>query len=189
VPTGASQRFQRGDLAGHAQVDEARRRAGHDDVARLDVEVDDALVRQVVQHRAEVECKRHNLLEDQPVAADQCGEPRALDELEHQMRTGPVQIRAERAHQKRMGQPLEQARLVRQRASSAGGVRMVWTQQLGDDQGPQALVPGQPGLVAVAAAQQADGLPTWADLTLRRMPSCPWTPMLRRGGEAAVRRG
>jgi hypothetical protein len=159
----ASQRAELDDRARHAQVDQARR-AGHDDVARLDVEVDDALAGQVVEHRAEVERERQDLFQDQPVAANQRRQPRALDELEHQMRALRRRLGVEGAHEQRVREPGQQAGLGLKDAPRAAIAGLPGPKQLGHNERAQALVPGQPRLVAVAAAEQPDGPSAGRDL-------------------------
>ena len=88
VGVGADRGAQRGGLrerAGDGQVDQAGR-AAHDDVARLDVEVHDALAGQVVQGGGDVQPERQDLLERERVAVgEQLVECRSVEVLEHQM--------------------------------------------------------------------------------------------------------
>jgi hypothetical protein len=97
----AAQRTQLIEPAGDAEIDQPRR-AGHDDVARLDVEMDHLALRQVVERGAKVEGERHDLLEDQAEAPDEGGQAGPLDELEHQVRARAVQLGPERAHEQGM---------------------------------------------------------------------------------------
>ena len=148
-----------------AEVDQSRG-CGHDDVARLDVEVDDPLRGQVMQGRADVQRQGQQLLEAQSVAADQGGEPRPVDELEHQMRALAVQLRAERAHEHRVREGSQEARLGRQRAQRNRVGDLVGPHDLGDDQGAQVVVPREVGLVAPAATEQPDGPAAGDDLVV-----------------------
>ena len=116
VPTGSRGTGAR-ERPRDAQVDQPRRPA-EDDVAGLDVEVDDVLRAQVVQDAGDVERERQQLLDRDDVAADHGGEPRPLDVLEHQVRAGAVEPRAEAAQQARVGEAVEQGRLGGQRGSA-----------------------------------------------------------------------
>lgn len=80
------------------EVDEPRGSA-HDDVARLDVEVDVADPAQVVQGRGDLDRQwQVLLLRQRPVTADQRGDPGTVEVLEHQVRPVPGRLGAETAH-------------------------------------------------------------------------------------------
>src|SRR4051794_609515 len=96
----ADARAERGGVFGRArdaEVDQARR-AAHDDVARLDVEVDDALVGQVVQRGGHVQAEREQLLErERALLGEQLVERRAVEVLEHELREAALELGAEAA--------------------------------------------------------------------------------------------
>ena len=73
-----------------------------------------------------------------------------------------------------MSQPLEHARLVLRARPERRRVDLVRAQELGDDERAQPLVPGEPGLVAVAAAEQPDGVPARRDLVPFVKPRSSW---------------
>jgi hypothetical protein len=142
-------------VARHAQVDQARR-AVHDQVARLHIEVHHVLGREVVQHRAGVQREGQHLLDDQPVATDERRQTRPVDVLEQHVRPLAFRIRAERPHQQRVREPGEQRGLRRERFARGRVARLMRAKQLGHDHRAPPLVPRQPRLVAVAAAQQRE---------------------------------
>ena len=73
-----------------AEIDQSRRCA-HDRVRGLDVEVDDLLGAQVVDRGGELERHRDELFRWQrAITAHECGQPRSLEVLQHEMRPGPV---------------------------------------------------------------------------------------------------
>ena len=89
---------------GDAEVDQARR-AAHDDVGGLDVEVDDALGREVVQGGGDVQAEREQLLEREgPSRVSELVERRAVEVLEHEVREAAAELGAEAAHDDRVGE-------------------------------------------------------------------------------------
>ena len=142
------------------EVDQARL-AAHDDVAGLDVEVHDALVREVVQDRAEVQRQRQQLLEVHAVAAQQRRQPRPFDVLEHEVRALAAELRAVGAQQHRVRERAQHLRLA---PHGIEVVDVVGAQDLDDDQCAQVVGPGEVGLVAPAAAEEADRAEPGSDL-------------------------
>ena len=114
-------------IAGEAQVDQARRDV-HDDVARLDVEVDDPFLRQVVEQGGDVHADGQELLHRQPAVLDQTAQGRAVEILEQEVRMRPVGDDAESADEEGMGQSLEQAGLSLKRVERALVLDAVRTQ-------------------------------------------------------------
>ena len=128
---------------------------------RLDVEVDDALVREVVQDRAQVQRERQQLLEVHAVAAHQRRQPRALDVLEHEVRPLAAELRAVGAQEHRVGERSQHRRLAPQGVEVAD---VVGSQDLDHHERAQVVGPGEVGLVAAAAAEQADRAQAGSDL-------------------------
>jgi len=82
------------DRAGDAEVDQPRRQA-HDDVVRLDVEVEPAALRHVLQGAGDVGRQRQQLLQrDRAVATDQPPQRGTVEVLDQQVRPGPSSTRS-----------------------------------------------------------------------------------------------
>ena len=164
------------DAARHAQVDEPRR-AGHDDVARLHVEVQSPADRHVVQGRAHLQGEREQPLGLDPVAADEAGQPRAVEELEHDMGPRAVGDRAERPHDHRVAEALQHLDLAAQAPQRRLVVNAVRAHDLRDHERVEVVVPCEVGLVAAAPAQRAHGPPARGDLVALAEPPArapPW---------------
>jgi hypothetical protein len=70
-----------------------------DDIARLDVEVDDSFLFEIVERRGELEPERQQLLRSQgPLLPEHTREARALEVLEAEMGPGAVEHGVEAAH-------------------------------------------------------------------------------------------
>ena len=80
------------------------------------------------------------------------------------MRALTLEPRAERAHEQRVREALEQRRLAAQALQGAGVLGPVGPQDLDDHERAQAVIPGEVGLIADAAAEQADGAAPRDDL-------------------------
>ena len=152
--------------------------------------MDDALGREVVQRRGDVQRERQQLLErERPVARQQLVERRPVEVLEHQVREAAVGHGAERAHDDRVREPLEQRRLAREVAQRARVARLVGAQDLGHEHGEPVLVPHEHRLVAAPAADPAQhGAPGRELVALVEAPGRPRPPRLpgRRGRDRGV---
>jgi hypothetical protein len=81
----------------------SRARGAEDDVARLDVEVDDSLLLEIVERRGELQAERQQLFRlECSLLPDHAGEARPLEVLEDEMRSGAVEHRIEPTHDHRM---------------------------------------------------------------------------------------
>ena len=96
-----------------------------------------------------------------------------------------ARLHAEGADEERMRQPLKQARLGGERAPGAGVAGLLRSEQLRHHERAQPLVPRQPGLIAMAAAQEADGLPAGSDLVA--LGESPGVHSRRRGSAPPMR--
>ena len=159
------------ERAGDAEVDQPRRHA-HDDVVGLDVEVDPAGVRHVLDRRRDVQCERNELLDRQrPAAADERAQRRALEVLDQHVGMRSGKHRVVPADEHGMGERLERLGLLAQRAQLALVLGPVGTEHLRDHEREVVLVPDQEDLVRAAAAEVLeDRAPRGDDVTLGEPP-------------------
>ena len=175
MPIGARRRGGLGERAGDGQVDQARR-AAHDDVARLDVEVDDALAGEVVQRGGDVQAERQELLERErwPSASSsssvgpsrcsstRCGKgPGPLGPSRDVLAPWAItprerpQARRRTRGRRRGGRGARAARLRGAGRPARWGPRVIGAQDLGHEHGEAVLVPDEHRLVAAPAADPA----------------------------------
>jgi hypothetical protein len=187
-PDGRAERAHVPLPARDAQVDQARP-ARHDDVARLDVEVQHALGLEIAQEPHQIEPEREQLLDREAAAAYQRRKAGTLDVLEHQVRPGAVEHGTEGAQQQRMRKRADQAGLRRERLQRPGIVHLVRAQELRDHERVEVVVPGEVGLVAPPTAEQVEGQPARDDLrAVSQLPGLPHgnPPPARSSGAAAA---
>ena len=179
MPIGLRNRAASCERPGHAEVDQPRRPAHHD-VARLDVEVDDALGGQVVQCRRDVESERQQLLErERAVGVQQLGERRPVEMLEHEVGEPALELGAEPAHDDGVRELREQLGLAGEVAQRVRLARLVGAQDLRHEHRQAVLVPHEHGLVAAPAADPAQDGP----------PGCELVALLEPPGRARTARG
>ena len=133
--------------------------AAHHDVARLDVEVDDALGGQVVQRGRDVQ-RRAAAPARAPgrPCALRCSSSSVGPSRCSSSRCGkrPSGTAPKRAHDDRVREPVEQLRLAREVAQRRSGPRrLVGPQDLGHEHREPVLVPDEQRLVAAPAADPA----------------------------------
>ena len=164
MPTCSESRLRALDRAGEAQVDHPRR-ATHHEVARLQVEVDPALLRHVVDHRRRPQAERRHLLGRQRAAAlDQPPKRRPLQVLHQDVRVLALQAGLEPAQEHRVRQRLERLPLAPQGPQRVLLPHQVRPQYLGDHHREARLVPDPVDLVALAPAERLERGPAGGDL-------------------------
>ena len=115
------------------------------------------------------------LLQRQRAAAlDQAPEGRPLEMLDHHVRVGAIEHRAEAADDHRVGEPLQRLCLAAQVAQRLLVLGLVWPQDLGDHDRVEVPVPDEQRLAAAAPAQRFQHAPAGGDLrAFREEPTRP----------------
>ena len=176
------------ERARDAEVDQPRRRAHHD-VARLDVEVDDALGGHVVQRRGDVQrraagaararaCRRarssSSSVGPSRCSSTRCGKRPSRTAPKPRTTTGWASAR-------------QQFRLALEVAQRGGVGRVIGPQDLRHEHREPVLVPDQHRLVAAAAADPAQhGAPGRELVALLQTPRRPRPALASHGGGAAT---
>jgi hypothetical protein len=112
-----------------------------------------------VKRGTELEGERAELLRgERAEPPEKTREPRALEKLEHEVGSRPVQHGLEAPQQTGVLQPLQNAGLPSQAIECCAAGNALRTEHLGDHETVKIVVPRQIRLVASAASQGADGL-------------------------------
>ena len=128
---------------------------------------------EVVQGRAHVQGERKDLIERAlPLAADERPQGGAVQVLEDEMWTGPVEDGAEPANYDGMVEALDQLGFEGQASPGPVLRQQVGAKHLDDDDGEEPAVPGQVRLVELTAAEALEGDAPGDDLiALAQLPA------------------